>query len=194
LGDRVLRGLCAFAVHARGGQTGELELGVLQLVAAHHAVASTEALHAVIGKLEPGALRLLGQVERLAVHGLELPAGVQQIGHGGAILLAVVGGEQQQQRKEERMFHRRSGRFALLVGERRARSDQLLSITGITSMRMSSPASPASPGSRMPARLGALISRITVSVSRLFSMSSRKRELKPMVMSSPSYEQVSTSL
>ena len=70
---------------------------------------------------------------------------------------------------------------------RRARRDgnQLLSITGITSINTSSPASSGSLGRMMPARLGALNSRLTSSASRLLSMSTKNLLLNPISMSSP---------
>ena len=63
--------------------------------------------------------------------------------------------------------------------------NQLLSITGMTSISTSSPGSSGSLGRMMPARLGALNSRFTSSAVRLLSMSTRNLLLKPISMSSP---------
>ena len=63
-------------------------------------------------------------------------------------------------------------------------------MTGMTSMRMSSPASSGSEGRMIPARFGALISREISVEERLLSMSMRKRLLKPISKSSPVYEQL----
>src|SRR5690606_37745022 len=106
------------------------------------------------------------------LHAFRFGGGRSALGFLRVVAVAGVEGDHEQRSVEKRVHG--EGFF-----------DQLLSITGITSMRISSPTSPASPGSRMPARLGALISRMTCSVPRLLSMSSRKRELKPMVISSP---------
>ena len=62
---------------------------------------------------------------------------------------------------------------------------QPLSITGMTSISTSSPGSSGSLGRMIPARLGALNSRLTSSAERLFNMSTRNLLLKPISMSSP---------
>ena len=60
-------------------------------------------------------------------------------------------------------------------------------MTGITNIRMSSPSCEFPSGSKIPARFGADISRWICSVSRLEIISNKKRELKPISMSDPSY-------
>lgn len=65
------------------------------------------------------------------------------------------------------------------------RTHYALSITGITNMSTSSPASSGSEGRMIPARFGAESSNDTSALDRLFSMSIKKRLLKPISISSP---------
>src|SRR5690606_23454446 len=146
---------------------------------AHEVVAAAEALETALGKFDPRPFGTFGEVELAAGHREDVPAlagkcvllgagpileivrpliallhafrfggGRSALGFLRVVAVAGVEGDHEQRSVEKRVHG--EGFF-----------DQLLSITGITSMRISSPTSPASPGSRMPARLGALISRMT---------------------------------
>jgi hypothetical protein len=61
----------------------------------------------------------------------------------------------------------------------------LLSITGITNIKMSSWSLSGVAGIDNPALLGSLIANFTTSVSKLLSISTKKRELNPISKSSP---------